>query len=300
VKNQTKAYLFALTAVACWSTVATAFKITLRHLDVWQMLLIASVTSVGVLGGILMVTGQFVALREFRAVDLRHSALRGFLNPFLYYAVLLTAYGMLPAQEAQSLNYTWSIVLVVMAILFLKQRLHLGSLTAVVVSYGGVLVIATHGRPWSLHFDNATGTALAVGSAFIWGAYWILNMRDHRNEVARLFVNFAFGSLYSLVAALLWSDPWVFRPAGLAGAFYIGWFEMGIPFAFWLRALKLSENTARVSNLVYLSPFLSLVFINFFLGETVQAYTVVGLALIVAGIFLQQWLARRYPDPQPV
>jgi drug/metabolite transporter (DMT)-like permease len=300
VKNQTKAYLFALTAVACWSTVATAFKITLRHLDVWQMLLFASLTAVLVLGGILLATGRFATLREFRAVDFRRSALMGLLNPFLYYSVLLTAYRMLPAQEAQSLNYTWSIVLVVMAMIFLKQRLHPGSLAAVVVSYSGVLVIATHGRPWSLHFDDAAGTALAVGSAFIWGAYWILNMGDHRDEVARLFVNFSFGTVYSLVAALIWSGPWVFPPAGMAGVAYIGCFEMGIPFAVWLRALNLSENAARVSNLVYLSPFLSLVFINFFLGETVQAYTVVGLALIVAGIFLQQWLARRYPDPQPV
>jgi drug/metabolite transporter (DMT)-like permease len=293
LKNQPKAYLFALAAVGCWSTVATAFKITLRHLDVWQMLLVSSIAAAGVLGALLAFQGKLVLLKDFQAADYRRSALAGLLNPFLYYSVLLTAYQLLPAQEAQSLNYTWSIVLVLMSALFLHQPIRPASFAAVVVSYFGVLVIATHGRPWALHFVDWPGVALAVGSAFIWGFYWILNIRDRRDEGVRLFLNFAFGAAYSLAAAALFSDPLGLPLAGLAGGAYIGLFEMAIPFAVWLRALNLSENTARVSNLVYLSPFLSLVFINFILRETVHAYTLVGLAFIIAGIFLQQWLSHR-------
>lgn len=293
MKNQTRAYIFALAAVGCWSTVATAFKITLRHLDVWQMLAVSSVSAVVVLAAILAGQGKLRLLREFHAADYGRSAVAGLLNPFLYYSVLLTAYQLLPAQEAQSLNYTWSIVLVLMSAVFLKQHIRPASYVAVLVSYFGVLVIATHGRPWVLHFDDWPGVALAVGSAFIWGFYWILNIRDRQDEVARLFMNFAFGAAYSLSAAVLFSDPLRLPVAGLAGGGYIGLFEMAIPFAVWLRALNLSENTARISNLVYLSPFLSLVFINFILRETVHPYTLVGLGFIIAGIFLQQWLSHR-------
>ena len=35
-------------------------------------------------------------------------------------------------------------------------------------------------------------------------------------------------------------------------------FEMGITFFFWLKALQLAKTTDKVSNLVYLAPFLSL------------------------------------------
>ncbi len=293
MKNQTKAYLFALAAVGCWSTVATAFKITLRHLDVWQMLLASSVSAVAILALILAFQGKIRLLKEFHGGDYLRSAVAGLLNPFLYYSVLLTAYQLLPAQEAQSLNYTWSIVLVLMSAVFLRQHIRPASYAAVLLSYFGVLVIATHGRPWDLHFEDWPGVLLAVGSAFIWGGYWILNVRDRRDEVARLFLNFAFGAAYSLAAALLFSDPLRLPLAGLAGGTYIGLFEMAIPFAVWLRALNLSENAARVSNLVYLSPFLSLVFINFILRETVHPYTLVGLGFIITGIFLQQWLSRR-------
>ena len=75
---------------------------------------------------------------------------------------------------------------------------------------------------------------------------------------------------------------------GLLGASYVGLFEMGITFVLWLSALKLSETTAKVGNLIFLSPFLSLIFIHFFVGEDILASTFIGLILIVAGILIQQ------------
>ena len=74
---------------------------------------------------------------------------------------------------------------------------------------------------------------------------------------------------------------------GVLGITYVGLFEMGITFLIWLKALKLSENTARVGNLIFVAPFLSLVFIRLFVGEDILASTFVGLLLIVAGLVLQ-------------
>jgi drug/metabolite transporter (DMT)-like permease len=63
---------------------------------------------------------------------------------------------------------------------------------------------------------------------------------------------------------------------------------MGITFVLWLRALRLSRTTAQVSNLIYLSPFVSLVLIHLIVGETIMLSTITGLVFIVAGIVLQQ------------
>jgi drug/metabolite transporter (DMT)-like permease len=65
---------------------------------------------------------------------------------------------------------------------------------------------------------------------------------------------------------------------------------MGITFILWLMALKLSSTTAKVSNLIYLSPFISLILIHFFVGEVILISTVIGLAFIVGGIVLQQYI----------
>jgi len=52
--------------------------------------------------------------------------------------------------------------------------------------------------------------------------------------------------------------------------------------------MKLTDNTARISNLIFLSPFLSLIFIHFLLGEDILPSTFIGLILIVAGLFCQR------------
>jgi drug/metabolite transporter (DMT)-like permease len=52
--------------------------------------------------------------------------------------------------------------------------------------------------------------------------------------------------------------------------------------------MKKAVNTSKVSNLIFISPFLSLVFIYFILGEIILPSTYVGLVLIVAGLWIQQ------------
>jgi drug/metabolite transporter (DMT)-like permease len=55
-----------------------------------------------------------------------------------------------------------------------------------------------------------------------------------------------------------------------------------------MKAMHYSENNAKTGNLTFLSPFLSLIFIHFILGETIYITTFIGLAFIVSGIWFQQ------------
>jgi drug/metabolite transporter (DMT)-like permease len=75
---------------------------------------------------------------------------------------------------------------------------------------------------------------------------------------------------------------------GLAAAAYVGVFEMGLTFALWSTALRLSSGVSRIGNLIFLSPLMSLVFIATILGEAIHPATLVGLALIIPGVLLQQ------------
>jgi drug/metabolite transporter (DMT)-like permease len=74
---------------------------------------------------------------------------------------------------------------------------------------------------------------------------------------------------------------------GVAASVYVGIFEMGITFFFWLKALQMSSTTAIVSNMVYLAPFLSLFFVHYILHEPVYYTTPLGLVFIISGIFVQ-------------
>jgi drug/metabolite transporter (DMT)-like permease len=295
MKQQRQAYVYALLAVLCWSTIGSAFKISLRYLDFLTLLLFASFVATLVLFIILLLQGKVNLLKKTGKKDLFSSAFLGLLNPFLYYVVLLKAYELLPAQEAGTLNYIWPLVLVLLSVPMLRQKIPGWSILAILISFFGIILISTHGQLLSLRFSNPVGVILAIGSAVFWALYWIFNMKDRREEVAKLFLNFCFGFFYIFltiailrILGLNWSHypllPW----QGIAGSVYLGIFEMGITFILWMMALKLSSTTAKVSNLIYLSPFVSLILIHFFVGEIILLSTVAGLAFIVGGIILQQ------------
>ncbi len=289
--NQRKAYLYAIAVVLIWSTVASAFKISLRYLDFIQLLFFASLVSLFVLFIVLVFQGKLMLLKTYSKKDYLLSGLLGFLNPCLYYAVLFKAYSLLPAQEAQPLNQTWAIVLALLAIIILRQRITLKNIIALVISFVGVVTISTHGHVFSLKFSSVPGAILAVASAFIWALFWLYNLKDRRDVVAKLFLNFLFGTFFIIIIVLLTKVS--LRPcfAGFAGAVYVGIFEMGITFVLWLNALRLSKTTAQVSNMIYLVPFLSLVVIHFAVGEKIYISTIAGLILIISGILIQQYKA---------
>ncbi len=69
----------------------------------------------------------------------------------------------------------------------------------------------------------------------------------------------------------------------------IAGFEMSITFLLWLTALQRARHAARQGQLIYLTPFLSLLFLHLILGEPLLPATFVGLLLIVGALV---WSAR--------
>jgi drug/metabolite transporter (DMT)-like permease len=288
MERQGQAYLNAAAAVLLWSTVATAFKLSLRELTPSELLLWANLVSLLALLGILAARRRLGDLGRLSRRQLLFGLGLGVLNPFLYYLVLFWAYALLPAQEAQPLNYTWAVTLTLLSVPLLKQRVSLGELGAMGVAYAGVVVIATRGDLLALRLSDPLGVALALGSTVIWSLFWIGNTRSGLVPAVGLTLNFAASLPLSTGAALLLSGPRLPVWQGLTGAAYVGLFEMGITFVLWLRALRLTKTTARVSRLIFFSPFLSLILIRFVVGEAIRPSSFVGLALIMGGNALQQ------------
>ena len=281
-------YIYAALAILFWSTVPTAFKITLGELDILPMLTIASFTSALVLLIVVLSGKKLNLIRKSTGKELLNSAILGFINPFLYYLILLKAYQLLPAQVAQPLNMIWPIILVFLSVPLLRQKIKRKSFIALFISFIGVYIISSQGRPFQQGHADITGVILATGSSVFWAFYFILNVRDKRDEAVKLLLNFLFGFAY-LVVAMIITGKWQIEIGlkGAAASVYIGIFEMGITFLFWLKALQMASTTDKVSNLVYLAPFISLIFIHFILNEPVYYTTPAGLLLIISGILIQ-------------
>ncbi|WP_027251469.1 DMT family transporter [Photobacterium halotolerans] len=294
--QEKKAIGFGLAAVLLWSTVATAFKITLDYFSPIQMVAAASAVSALALLAIAGYQGKLnQLLPTLRARPLYYLML-GLINPCIYYLVLFKAYDLLPASQAQPLNYSWAITLTLMAALFLGQKIRPQDWVACVFGYLGVVVIATKGDIMALQFDSPLGVALALVSTLLWALFWIINTKNQADPVVSVLLGFVLSLPFS-VGLSLYMGAWQPIPwQGWLAVSYVGLFEMGITFVLWLNAMKLTRNTAKLSNLIFLSPFISLILLATIIGETIHPATLVGLVMIIMGLLIQQWRGRAKAD----
>ena len=102
----------------------------------------------------------------------QRSILTALMNPCLYYLILFAAYERLPAQIAQPINYSWSIVLVFLSAMVLGQKVTARDWLAALICYAGVFVIATQGHVDQLVGADWLGIGFAVVSTVIWAGYW--------------------------------------------------------------------------------------------------------------------------------
>lgn len=288
MKNEKKATTFALITVLFWSTVATAFKIGLREQSPAQLIYIASITTLIILFVSLLVFKKLHLLKRQTLKSIGAAMLLGFLNPFIYYIILFKAYSLLPAQVAQPINMVWPIVLVLLSVPLLKQSIGWKHIVALVISFFGVFLISSQGEFTSLSKSNPQGILLGLSSTIIWSLYWIFNVRSKEDELIKLFLNFLFGTLFLTIFLSARSElTFQFNSSFLAGI-YIGFFEIGFAFILWMKALQLTAHNARIVNLMYIFPFISLIFIHFILKEEIYVTTIIGILFIISGILFQQ------------
>ena len=187
MKKQSKAYIYAGLTIIFWGTSASAFKIGLKYIDYFQLLFVATLTTLVFLFLVLLFQKKLTLLNHLTTRNYLHSILLGSFNPFLYYTILFIAYDLLPAQVAQPLNFVWPITLVLLSIPILKQKIGLKSGFALLLSFIGVILISSEGNILDMNFSNPFGVFLALGSSVIWALFWLFNVKDQRDEIIKLF-----------------------------------------------------------------------------------------------------------------
>lgn len=288
MKNEKRALGLGLAAVLLWSTVAVAFKLTLLEFTPIQMLTVASFVSAIALAAICYTQGKLNQLLVTFCANPLDYLILGLINPFAYYLILFKAYDLLPASQAQPLNYSWAITLTLMAALFLGQKIRKQDWIACALGYAGVVVIATKGDLFALEFDSLQGVILALLSTLLWAGYWILNTKNNADPVVGVLLGFLVALPFSVALCIYEGALWEKSLQAWLAVTYVGLFEMGITFILWLSALKATDNTARISNLIFISPFISLLLLAYIIGETIQPSTLIGLVMIVSGLIFQQ------------
>ncbi len=170
----------------------------------------------------------------------------------------------------------------------LGERIGARQCIGVAISFCGVYLIATQGRPAALSIN--LGDMMALASMMMWAGYTVLLRvrRDPLDTVELLVMVCAFG--------LLFMAPWVaveafFQPRlrlgvhGLLAVLYSAIASLLLAYAGWSYVVK-RLGAARAGVTLHLMPAFGVVLSALFLGEYPSWFHFAGIALILAGVGL--------------
>ena len=280
-----KTYLYAAIAILMWSTTPTISKLLLDKSDSYTVLCISALFAALVLLAFTLFGKKRSILKSYRFQDYFKMAVIGLPGVFLYYAFYYAGAERMLASQAFIVNYLWPIMSIMFACILLKEKMTARKILAVVMSFLGVFTVAG-GDIIQFHEETVMGVLFCFGGAVCYGLFTALNKKSSYDKQISMMVAMFMAFLPSLVVVLLRGDGITMTLGQVPGLLWNGVFTMALANLAWAMALS-SGNTAKISNLAYITPFLSLVWTFFVLGEPIDPVSVVGLCMIVAGILIQ-------------
>ena len=290
-----RSYLNLALCILLWASIPVTSKKILAELDNLQMLFWSTVFSVLALAALVVAQGKISTLKSYGLPGILSLGWLGFLGAFLYYILLYGAFARTSAAEGFILAYSWPIMVSVLAVPLLGERLTAARILAVATSFIGVVVIVTRGRFVELSVTSLPGNLMALCGAFVFALFSVQGKRVGHDLTVAALVYFV-AALVCAGVAMAFVGFTVLPPAHIWGwILYNGLLVNGVSYLFWFKALQ-HGDTFVVSNLLYLTPALSLLFVRLFLDEPTHLSALLGLLLIVAGILLQSWQTILGPD----
>jgi len=284
--NEKLSYIYVSLAVFLWASTAAVGKLVLENLNNLQVLFYASLfASIG-LFLIVLFQKKLHLIKKYKTIDYCHFALMGFVGVFLYYIFLYAGLMYAPVQEAFIVNYTWPIWVVIFAIFILKEKFNIKKLIGILLGFIGVYVVATNGDLTNFNIANIKGDLFALAGAITYGLFSVYGKKYNYDKIVSMMFYYLFTFFFISITTIIFSEIPQITLFETIGLVWLGVFCNGLAFISWFLALK-HGDTAKMSNIVFLTPFLSLVYIYFLLDEKILISSVIGLVLIVLGIIVQ-------------
>ncbi len=285
--NKSKgAYLYLAAAIILWASTPAVAKILLRSLTNLQVLFFATLIATITLFLIVLLQNKMRIVSSYKLTDYFTFAYMGGLGVFLYHLLTFGSLMLIPVQESAIVNYLWPIMVLFFAAVILKEKLTFLKITAIILSFLGAFIVITQGNIFQFTFSNKLGILLAFLGAVSYGLFSVLGKKHEYEKVTSMMFYYLFAFFFSAAAVLLFSEirlPGVYE---LLGLLWLGAAAGGIAFVLWFLALK-KGDTSRMANLIYLTPFVALIYISILVGEKILLTSIIGLGVICGGIFLQ-------------
>lgn len=208
----------------------------------------------------------------------------GLLGTFGSYYCYFQALSLAPVLEANLLNYTWPVQLVILSILLLGERLRWQTGIALAAAAGGAFLLIGKGQWPHLSSEHTVGYVFALFSGLFWSTFSVLQ-RWKANYAPSLFVSCCAAAAASLLTTF--ADPLLFRISfsALFLTAYIGIVTIAIGYIAWRQAVELGNLTV-LGALSYLMPLASTLLLVLIGKNSLSPTSMAGAAMVLGGAII--------------
>jgi drug/metabolite transporter (DMT)-like permease len=284
--------LAASITVVCWGSAFVAIRVAVRSFTPDEVAWLRFFSASAVLGLVALISRMPLPDRR----DLPRLAALGLVGHALYNLALARGQMQVPAATASFVIASAPIWMVAFAVALRQERPTLTAIAGMVISLGGVALIAI-GRGGRLMLDPP---ALIVVAAAVMQAAYSVGQRPLLEKYSALQV-----STFTVFAALAWLTP--FGPSSLrhlverpwshgAAALFLGVIPTAVGYSTWAVAMR-NLTPSSAGSFLYLVPAVVLGMAWVLLGELPTALAAVGGLLVIIGVIVVQRPGRARPTP---
>lgn len=281
------AYIYLILTIILWSATPAVAKLALGEINNFQLLFYTSIVGIISLFLVCLFQGKLKILISYTGKDYLKMFGMGFLGIFLYYIFLYGSFALAPAGQVNVVNYLWPVFIIIFSIPILKEKFNYKTILAIFVSFLGALIAFTKGNFSIFSNQYTVGYLLAALGAVCYGLFSVFGKKFEYDKFSSMLVYYISAAILIIPTALFFSGFVI--PTSLTtiiAILVLGGIMNSIAFVFWFKALKLG-HTHKTANLIYSVPFLAMVWTYFLNTEPFAISSIIGLILIVVGIFIQ-------------
>ena len=223
--------------------------------------------------------------RKFKKVPWKYLLTIGFIGGGLAFLFWFSGIKLTTSGRAAFLHKTLSIYVMILAFLFLKEKIVKKQVYALILMiFGTVMLYSAKITP-----DVSLGDILCIIATFLWGVENIIAKSIMKNGESNFIVSFArmfFGAIFLFGSILLLGkfDQVLILTYEQVGKLLISTFILFGYVLTWYWGIKLI-NVSKAAPLLLLAPVISLFLGIVWLGEPVPLLQLLGSALILIGAY---------------
>lgn len=284
-----KSYIYVVLTILLWGSATSIGKLLLKELQIATILFYSFLFALPLLYAIIHHINKQRLILHYLKTKFVFLNVMSILGITGYYFLFYRSLQYISAQETYILNATWSLWIILFSIFILKTNLNWKVILSSLLGFFGVVLIIYKDNFSIENVENGMGYIFALGCGVFYGLFSVFGKKVDMDKTVSVFIYYFLAFIY-ITIYLFFNEQTIniliIDYKQLIGLLWLGTFCSGCGYLFWLLAIE-HGDIVELSNIILLTPFVTIIYIYFILGETILFSSILGLIFIIFGILLQ-------------